>query len=64
MMERHYVCTGGCKGVSSVPGNCQDEDCDRYHEKMLACSCTDNKHRLIFEAGNDKKFNPDDAEIL
>ena len=63
-MGNHYICTGNCQGVSQVPGTCQTEDCDRYHEKLLECNCTDGKHKMVLEGDQDKKFNPDDEEIL
>jgi hypothetical protein len=40
----HYICTGGCKGVSETPGTCQAESCKLYGHPLEACDCTDGKH--------------------
>ena len=43
-METHYVCTGGCKGVSDSPNLCQAETCPKHGTPMAACTCDDDKH--------------------
>jgi len=40
----HYICTGGCHGVSDTPGVCQAEDCAKYQQPLEECDCTDNSH--------------------
>ena len=30
----HYRCTGGCKGVSDRPGNCQAMDCSKHGQPL------------------------------
>jgi len=45
----HYICTGGCKGVSDQPGLCQTLDCPKHGEPLTACDCTDGKHHGAFE---------------
>lgn len=41
----HYVCRGGCKGVSLVPGTCQAGDCMDYGKPLEKCDCGDGEHR-------------------
>lgn len=52
-MAKHYVCTGGCKGVSDKPGVCQMEDCARYNEALEECDCTDGTHYGAFDFEHD-----------
>ncbi len=33
----HYVCTGGCGGVSSKPGACQAEGCAKKGVPLVEC---------------------------
>jgi hypothetical protein len=40
----HYVCLGGCKGVSPVPGTCQAGDCLDYGKPLKRCDCGDGQH--------------------
>ncbi len=40
----HYICTGGCQGVSKVPGTCQAPDCADYQQTLVECDCTDGLH--------------------
>lgn len=28
--NKHFICTGGCKGVSDKPGVCQAKNCPKY----------------------------------
>ena len=42
--DEHYVCYGGCKGVSLVPGTCQAGDCTNYGEPLKECDCGDDMH--------------------
>lgn len=43
-MDKHYVCTGGCKGVSPSVGTCQAEDCAKHNQDLVECMCTDSMH--------------------
>jgi|GEM_PF-1862700 hypothetical protein len=45
---KHYVCTGGCGGVSDKPGVCQAPGCPKHQHPLIECSCTDNKHAEAF----------------
>ena len=49
----HYICKGGCDGVSQEPGVCQEPSCPHYGKPLEACGCMDNKHEGAF----DKKEN-------
>jgi len=44
----HYICTGGCKGVTDQPVNCQAEDCSKHNQPLTECNCNDNKHGGAF----------------
>ncbi|MEK7672854.1 MAG: zinc ribbon domain-containing protein YjdM [Patescibacteria group bacterium] len=46
----HFVCKGGCKGVSEVAGFCEAEGCASQWQMLEECSCADGKH---FAEGND-----------
>jgi len=43
-MEKHFICTGECKGVSDKPGTCQAGDCSKHERELSECSCEDSKH--------------------
>lgn len=40
----HYVCTGGCNGVSDTPNTCQAADCDDHGKDLKECNCVDSQH--------------------
>lgn len=42
--KEHYVCLGGCEGVSTVPGVCQAEHCEAHGQNLTPCNCTDGSH--------------------
>ena len=41
---KHYICTGGCEGVSEKPGVCQDETCPKHDRPLTECDCADGGH--------------------
>jgi hypothetical protein len=41
---RHFICEGGCKGVSEVEGTCQDPNCPDFGKPLLECDCEDGVH--------------------
>ena len=54
---KHYICTGGCEGVSEKPGVCQDETCPKHGQPLTECDCADGGH------GKESPAEPDaDAE--
>lgn len=51
----HYVCYGGCKGVSSEPGTCQDPNCPEHGQALHKCDCTDGmSHQFVEKAGEEQ----------
>lgn len=52
---KHYICTGGCGGVSSTPGVCKTDNCPLKGHPLKECDCTDNKHEKVM---NMKKMDP------
>ncbi|HIJ99228.1 TPA: hypothetical protein H1011_00165 [archaeon] len=44
MKNPHYICTGGCGGVSEEQKNCGAEDCKNYDMPLEECKCTDGRH--------------------
>ena len=53
----HYVCIGGCKGVTSKPGICRNHDCPNYNEPLEKCDCEDSLHYGAFEMTEDESGN-------
>ncbi len=46
-MDKHYVCTGGCHSMASMPGICETSDCGKSGHPLMECKCTDGKHAGI-----------------
>ena len=40
----HYICTGGCHGVSDTPGTCQATECAHHAQPLEECHCEDGHH--------------------
>ena len=40
----HYICTGGCEGISGHPGVCNTEGCPLKGHELIPCDCADGKH--------------------
>ena len=51
---KHYICTGGCEGVSDKPGVCGAEMCAKHGLPLIECDCTDGQHS---EVKKDEKEN-------
>ena len=45
----HYICTGGCQGVSDKPGVCQTEECSMHGHTLQECGCADGEHDGAFQ---------------
>ena len=43
-IKKHYVCLGGCGGVSDHPGVCQAVDCENHNHQLVECDCVDGLH--------------------
>ncbi|MEK7464185.1 MAG: hypothetical protein AAB617_00175 [Patescibacteria group bacterium] len=41
---KHYICTGGCEGVSPEKGVCQAPDCPKNGQPLEECNCADGTH--------------------
>ena len=41
---KHFICTGGCGGISDKPGICQAPVCVKKGHPLIECDCTDDKH--------------------
>lgn len=41
---KHYICTGGCDGVSNESGECQAIACPKFGQPLTECECADGKH--------------------
>ena len=41
---KHYICTGGCEGVSDKPGTCGATTCPKHGKPLTECDCADAKH--------------------
>ncbi|OGK20230.1 hypothetical protein A3C23_03290 [Candidatus Roizmanbacteria bacterium RIFCSPHIGHO2_02_FULL_37_13b] len=52
---KHYICTGGCQGVSDVPGTCQAKDCVKHGQPLNECECTDDLHQKPDQSENQEK---------
>ncbi len=51
----HFICKGGCKGVSEKPGACSAEDCPSYQQPLEKCACEDEKHDGAFDKKEPEK---------
>jgi len=40
----HYICLGGCGGVSRAPGVCTAEGCENKGKPLEMCTCHDEAH--------------------
>lgn len=49
--DEHYICLGGCRGVSKVKGVCQSPNCANHNHELVKCNCTDGLHHN-FKPGN------------
>ncbi|MBP7805022.1 MAG: hypothetical protein KA052_02220 [Candidatus Pacebacteria bacterium] len=49
-MDTHYVCNGGCNGVSETPGVCGAETCAKAGMPLTPCTCEDHKHDGVMTA--------------
>ena len=55
----HYICTGGCEGVSATPGSCQADDCPHHRRALQSCDCTDGSHDGEFTGKDDGNASGD-----
>ena len=50
---KHFICAGGCGGVSEHPGVCGEPDCPQHGEPLEPCDCEDDRHYGAFEMTDD-----------
>ena len=51
----HYICTGGCEGVSETEGVCGAVTCPKHGAPLTPCDCVDGKHHGKMDQDSDKK---------
>lgn len=61
-MEKHYICTGGCKGESETPGVCQTAGCPKEGQPLTECGCEDRMHGGAFEEVGGEKSGQEPKE--
>lgn len=44
MSMSHFVCKGGCGGVSEFEGFCETDGCANQWQPLESCDCQDGKH--------------------
>jgi len=50
----HYICTGGCNGVTEKEGAvCQATDCAKYQKPLVSCDCEDSQHGGMMKDGEE-----------
>lgn len=59
-MEKHYICTGGCQGVSDRPGVCQTSGCPKHNQPLQECDCVDGEHGGV--AGVAESFSDEEED--
>ena len=47
---KHYVCRGGCGGVSDEMAACEADGCSNQWQMMEECNCADGKHGMTDRA--------------
>ncbi|OGI61172.1 hypothetical protein A2645_02200 [Candidatus Nomurabacteria bacterium RIFCSPHIGHO2_01_FULL_39_9] len=62
-MNKHYICTGGCKAVSETPGVCGALDCSGRGHEFVECNCIDGKHYDFKACVNCKKLCQGNCDI-
>ncbi len=59
---KHFVCTGGCGGESSVTKVCESEICVKEGETLTLCECEDGLHNAAFEKDKDGDEDGDEEK--
>ena len=47
--KHHFICKGGCHGVSEKPGVCGAQGCSKEGGSLEKCMCPDGRHGGAFE---------------
>ena len=59
---KHYVCTGGCGGVSEEAGVCDSDGCSKVGRPLQPCECEDGTHEDVGGASEEKDDEDDESE--
>ncbi len=43
---KHFICEGGCKGVSENPVSCGANTCSKYNKALTECNCENTPHKF------------------
>jgi hypothetical protein len=62
VMIEHYICTGGCEGVSEVAGVCGAVTCPKHGAPLISCDCTDGKHYGRMNHDEESEASHENAE--
>lgn len=54
------MCTGGCHGVSEVPGVCETDGCRKKGQPLTFCDCADGNHEGV--AADEEKNEADEND--
>lgn len=57
----HYICKGGCGGVSDVAGVCETDGCANQWELLNECDCADGKHGMAEDKSLDDNVSVKDS---
>lgn len=47
--EHHFICKGGCRGISEKSGVCGAKSCSKEGRPLEECMCPDGRHGGAFE---------------
>jgi hypothetical protein len=64
-MDTHYICKGGCGGISLNPGICGAFDCADNGHDLHECACDDGLHSSLADLTKKsevKKVDDDEEE--
>jgi len=59
---KHYICTGGCRGVSETLGVCETDGCSKKGHSLEECDCTDGGHYGRLSGGEESLEQMGDDE--
>lgn len=64
----HFICKGGCGGVSDVAGVCETDGCASQWEMLEECDCVDGNHGmgsgLVVKDSNGTVLSDGDSVVL
>ena len=69
----HFICKGGCGGVSEIDGFCETDGCSNQWQPLEDCNCLDGKHfvkndevgvKQITKDSNGNEIHDGDSVVL